>query len=41
MKKWLIALLTTLLLLLAATTALAVSPSDYNCPLRTGNLAGS
>ena len=33
MKKMFLALLTTLLLLLAATTALAVSPSDYNCPL--------
>ena len=31
MKKMFLALLTTLLLLLAATTALAVSPSDYNC----------
>ena len=33
MKKMFLALLTTLLLLLAATTALAVSPSDYNCPV--------
>ena len=31
-KKLFLALLTALLLLLAATTALAVSPSDYNCP---------
>ena len=32
-KKLFLALLTTLVLLLAATTALAVSPSDYNCPV--------
>ena len=32
-KKLFPALLMTLLLLLTATTALAVSPSDYNCPV--------
>lgn len=32
-KKLFLALLTALVLLLAVTTALAVSPSDYNCPL--------